>query len=776
MTNRRDFLTSLVAASGSAPLFRARRAAPRVEATATVFYAHPAGETTLVRFAVHDADAPAGRLRVFDGRGRDLLGTAGVLGMGGSLFGELWLPLRGETRIVSQLEMPGLARPLRTPHVLDPQPRWTIHWIAVVDPDQLIAHLGGLPDWRRYAGVATLQSLNVFGNPFPPGRSSPDTMDHVTFLRRAHASRRLERDFGIQMGSVGVGHARDLRMRASALALNGSGVQHAVLLDDNASSVFGTLRGRDGSAVAAASVPPRSSVDALRFPEGGDPMAREVERWLTETPAFIAPSYGTTVALAVQTRVDDRLGHIAQAVTDWNSRYAFPHITIGTPENYFGEVARVTAPRPAALMASESAQHHPAPSTSQIEQVRTDREAQRRSHVQNLVAPLNALLQSEVSGVGGIAQHLDARLDGTLVLNPSPIPRTDLVAMPDGSEHVATDIPAIGYAYILGRSSSAPEPFVQLGPHSLFGQFLTVRLDPETGSMNSLYDRASEREWVRTGTPGLNAVRSATLERVTRLRLPEIGMRLIAERRTEIGRLTTTITGYESLPWIDITNDYQSESGQDVQYDHHFHVDEPRVTWETPAGFEEATLPMGPVAHLRWLRLQTRDEWQVLFRGIDAPYAACDDNGRVVSLAPTGRTRFRIKLASPYAPPDEPWHFGWSTEPFVVQPVSAASARGTTLPRFGSLLTVDDPGVAVLGIKQADNEDGAVVYVQELLGVARNVKLAAGLLGFLGARRVDLIERHLDVLDVTAEPAVALPLPAHGVVAVRLIDLFVQGT
>jgi hypothetical protein len=112
----------------------------------------------------------------------------------------------------------------------------------------------------------------------------------------------------------------------------------------------------------------------------------------------------------------------------------------------------------------------------------------------------------------------------------------------------------------------------------------------------------------------------------------------------------------------------------------------------------------------------------------------------------------------------------------VVQPVSATTGENATLPRFGSLLTVDEPGVAVLGIKPADNDDGTVVYVQELLGVTRDVKLTGGLLGFLGARRVDLLERHLGVLDVTDESAVTLSLPAHGVVAVRLIDLFLQGT
>ncbi|MEE9570265.1 MAG: hypothetical protein V3W02_01065, partial [Gammaproteobacteria bacterium] len=113
-------------------------------------------------------------------------------------------------------------------------------------------------------------------------------------------------------------------------------------------------------------------------------------------------------------------------------------------------------------------------------------------------------------------------------------------------------------------------------------------------------------------------------------------------------------------------------------------------------------------------------------------------------------------------------------DPFVVVPVAASSTRRGTLPRFGRLLAFDEPGVAVLGIKQADNGDGAIVYLQELLGATRHAKLAAGILGFREARHVDALERHLGELPVSPEPAVTVPLPAHGVVVVRLLDLFVK--
>ena len=187
------------------------------------------------------------------------------------------------------------------------------------------------------------------------------------------------------------------------------------------------------------------------------------------------------------------------------------------------------------LQASTSHLRRPIPSVAELQRTCRARQAQRASHVEQLLAPLNVVLGSREPGIRGLAEHLDVALDGTLVLNPSPIPRTDLITMPDGSEQLATDIPALGYAYVLGRSSTAPKPYAQLGTHSVFGQLLTVRLNPQTGAISSLYHRPNEREWVRFETPGLNAYKGAVLERVTRLRLPEIGMRLIAERRTDQG-------------------------------------------------------------------------------------------------------------------------------------------------------------------------------------------------------------------------------------------------
>ena len=71
--------------------------------------------------------------------------------------------------------------------------------------------------------------------------------------------------------------------------------------------------------------------------------------------------------------------------------------------------------------------------------------------------------------------------------------------------------------------------------------------------------------------------------------------------------------------------------------------------------------------------------------------------------------------------------------------------------------------------------DGAIVYMQDLLGVGRDIVLRGGILGFRGARKTDVLERHTGVLPVTLESGVTVHVPAYGIATVRLYDLFLRG-
>ena len=103
-----------------------------VAANPTVFFAQPDGRNALIRFVVEGATAPAGRLRVFDPTQKQI-GTAGIIGVGGRMYGELWIPLAREALVTSELELPGVRGVIRTSHRLTPRRRWTIYWLTAAD-------------------------------------------------------------------------------------------------------------------------------------------------------------------------------------------------------------------------------------------------------------------------------------------------------------------------------------------------------------------------------------------------------------------------------------------------------------------------------------------------------------------------------------------------------------------------------------------------------------------------------------------------------------------
>jgi hypothetical protein len=745
----------------------------------------------LVRFQVHDAQVPAGRLRVYDGA-RRLLGTAGVLGSGDRLYGELWLPLRGETTIVTELELPNRRGVWRGEHRLRTQPRWTLYWVAVADPARLLARLDALLPWQRAIEIALLREAGVGGNPLAV-KTPLELLDHVAFLRIGQPARELEERFGIPISPVAVGPEEHLGLRASASSMAGIGVHYAILQKTPAGSLFSALEGRDGSRMLRAAVLPGGDPRDLGFAEDSRRMLHEIERLLTSSPFLLSPSYPRHAALLLTTEIDNDWGQLIRAVQQWNARFAFPRIVTGHADEFFSTVERGGGFRVARPGEPGQTTPFPEPATSRpatsltsdhlTEATRRRRKAvaQRASEV---LAPLNILLGAQVPGVEGFAHQLASAVEGTLVFNPSGVARTDVVTMPDGAERMVTDVPALGYVYLPDVDYGDGPPYLEPGDLAVVGQRFTVRLDQGSGAIASLYSRDDGLEWVRPHGQGINAVEGSRLSRVTRWRLPGIGNRLVAERSLlgatgngEPHSLRTTITVYDGTPWVDIENVIEGSGGGPLRYGFDCEVEGGSISWETPGGYERQHPPAGPFAHLRWLRLESANGWALHLRAQDAPYAEVDRRGHLVSITPPPphRSRYRLGEASPYALRDEPWLFGWSAEPFVSARVSG---RGpAVLPTYDSVLRPDEVGVAVLGVTPAAAENDAVVYLQELLGFAREVTLRPGLLGFRQARQVDVLERDLgeatrvsDAGDVRA----AVSIGANGVAAVRLMDLFLN--
>ena len=781
LADRREFLT-LLAAAGTGMLWTARRAAGQagfsaasapsapsavVVAEATPFYAHPDSQRCLVRFFVSELDAPAGRMRAFDRTGQQV-GTAGVLPLGdGRLYGELWLPLGSLPRVRTELEAPGLRRPVATWHALTPGPRWTIHWIALLDPERLQQHLASLGHFARAAEISTLKGAGAMVSPLPG--SIPRAIGDVPFLRLAEPGERVANLTGIPRGPAAAMSSADLRSPSVVPVLVASGIT-TVLLQDAPAGGLHWLPGPGGARLLVAAAPPGANPERLGFLEGGDRMARSVEQFLGAAgpPGEAAPT-GDRMVLVVGGDVED-LARAAGSARDWNARFAHPRIMMGEAAALLRAAPRGVATGDATWSPPPRAER-PVPSLAEVVDHAERRGAESARRAEAMIACLAPLVPGTGTGLDRIANQLAMPVAGTMVFNPTSYARTELVRMADGAERMATDIPPLGYAYFPHGAGDGGGWTAMQGdgsPYAIQTARFRLALDPDTGAIRSLVS-PDGREWANSGQ-GLNAVAGVRLEGTAREALPGVATRLIARRRAPGGgEIRTVVTAYERLAWIDIVNHAGAAADGPVAYQFAFELDAAGVEWEIPAGAERAAPPCD-CAHLRWLRL-TGERGSALLAARQSAFGRVDHNGSITSYGPRGESRFRLAVIPPgaFAFPDEPWRFGWRMEPAVVAPVPGTG--GATLPSFGPLLVLDQAGMAVVGMQPAADGNGLIVYLQELSGRSRIATLGAGVIGFEDARHVDLVERDLGPPAMVMRNGVGVMLPARGVAAVRLLGV-----
>ena len=86
---------------------------------------------------------------------------------------------------------------------------------------------------------------------------------------------------------------------------------------------------------------------------------------------------------------------------------------------------------------------------------------------------------------------------------------------------VAEDVPSVGYkTYCISPVETEPvyESSLQVGDHTLENRFYKITLDPQTGAVASIFDRALQREWVDLKAPHTFSkvlIRSAETAEVT---------------------------------------------------------------------------------------------------------------------------------------------------------------------------------------------------------------------------------------------------------------------
>jgi hypothetical protein len=440
--DRREFLTT-VSALGALllqPRFpRLVNQAPTVRARPTIFHGHPGGRTTLVRFVATGFGAPAGRLRVFGPRRRQL-GTAGMLRVDEVLYGELWVPLERRLAISTELEVPGRRGVIRHRHDLEPQPRWTLYWSTVVDPEILRRHLEALDPLHRGIRAALYAAAGVRVNPLSQiGERSG--LDHLPFLRMVLPARLLEREFGIPASSLAVAQSPRSLAPSTALVLAGSGVR-VIAFTDGGDELIQRLGGPGDKGVWTVNSRVTGQPDELGFGDSDAEMTAFVERWLTATPPLRSERVGSHAVFVIG---DDPTAAPAALATvrRWNGRFAYPRIAIGEYADPFPRAPsdQTSARRTVAVGVATNVTEE-ALSLAELEALRVTRERMVVERADGLVSTAAAVLGRPGAGLQALTEALAVRFSGTLVFNTAPFTRTDVVTLEDGRDAIVTDVPS----------------------------------------------------------------------------------------------------------------------------------------------------------------------------------------------------------------------------------------------------------------------------------------------------------------------------------------------
>ena len=445
---------------------------------------------------------------------------------------------------------------------------------------------------------------------------------------------------------------------------------------------------------------------------------------------------------------------------------------------------------------------------------------------------------------------------GRVVFNASSWARTDVVRVPGGAGRrlafggrewpavdlpdgsalvVVRDVPALGYLAVTDRERPLNPPVAVGTALEAQAGNVHVVLDPATGAIRSLTtgdgkERVRPSTWpggglnqliyVRGGahsalwtapakdelrTPPELSTSQAELASVRRERLPGVGARLVAERRLSgAASLTSIVTLYDELPWLDIENRIVKPATLEKEALYAafpFALSNPSVEVEVPLGRMTVERDQQPgscrdwYSHVHWVWLHDATDG-ILWSAPDTPLVTLNDIFRGQwrrTIAPDGtlfayvmhnywytnfaarqggelRFRFRISALAPGAGGDagEPVRRGWAACDPVYVSAPYASAAERPLMSKDSALFLPDGGVAVVGAKAADDGVGAIVKVVDVSGVARRVSVWPGAYGFGRARRVNFVEMNGDPVPVASDGRVTIDLPAWGTAALRL--------
>lgn len=409
---------------------------------------------------------------------------------------------------------------------------------------------------------------------------------------------------------------------------------------------------------------------------------------------------------------------------------------------------------------------------------------------------------------------------------------------------VAEDVPPLGYkTYRLVpkeegytdtlRSSIVVNPpsipsLEKGGRGDLENCFFKVTLNPQTGTIESIYDKELKREivdreaphqlnqfiarWVISGeevSPSSSNIRKGQDG-------PIYGSLIVTGDGAGCPQRTQEIVLYDKIKRIDIRNRLLKDStpAMEIYFAFPFLMENPRFRFEGSNSVIEPLVDQFPGSNSDYYTMQhwadvSDGEIGVTFSSIEAhlvefgglwpgyvsqahhgftpPYFeheflkpgeltkgyiysyVIDSNFRT-NFQPTqqGDMLFRYSITTHRGDWKEgiPRDFGWAiSNPLI--PVRVDGKQAGTMPKSISFCQVDKPNVLLLTLKKAEDEDGIIIRLIETEGEDTSVTVTLPLLTIEKAYQTNVVEENERILP-SREHAVTVPVKAFGITTIRI--------
>ncbi len=402
---------------------------------------------------------------------------------------------------------------------------------------------------------------------------------------------------------------------------------------------------------------------------------------------------------------------------------------------------------------------------------------------------------------------------------------------PDLTYVKVKDVPACGYRVLklaaAGPNRSGPQP---AEGNVIESRYYRVEFDPSTGGITSIRDKELNQELVDPQAPfqlnqllyvaGGNSHTSIVTDpavnpaadlkvaasgkaALVRHSWPGVGQRMaVGASAPMVSNLSLVVHVWEDAKRIDFHNRFHKEKTykkEAVYFTFPFAVQRPTFRYEESAAIVNANKDMLPGACLDWFTVQHFVELEgrnatIAWATPDAPLVCFEDinrgkwlkelprkNGHLYAYVMNnywytnylagqgGDFSFRFSLTS-RAKTDNvaSARFGAEASNPLAGVAIEANPQGTLPDAPTSLLSVDEPGVIVVGVKQADEGHALIVRLWETSGRATTAHLRLNQGNAVAkAEACNLVEDVQNPLEVN-DRVVAVPIRGSGLATVRI--------